>query len=161
MEQLIDENYLVRTLEEQTPKSGELWMASQDVVPGGLFSLAHKFKPYPFYTIRGDGAYIWDVDNNRYIDCCMSYGVLLLGHRPPVVIDAIHAQSDRGTTFGTPHPLEIEFAKVLIDCIPCAKRTLLCNSGTEATMQAIRIMRAFSGKTKIAIFEGGYHQTYR
>lgn len=151
------EEQLVDALREQTPKSGALWQASQDVVPGGLLSLARKFKPYPFYTERGDGPYIWDVDGNRYIDCCMSYGVLLLGHRPPPVLDALRAQAERGTTFGTPHPLEIEFAKVFIDCVPCAERVLLCNSGTEATMQAIRVMRAFTGKDKVAKFEGAYH----
>ncbi|MGD8462255.1 MAG: aspartate aminotransferase family protein [Anaerolineae bacterium] len=157
MHQPINQDKLIRALEDQTPKSGTLWQASQDVVPGGLLSLARKFKPYPFYTDRGDGAYIWDVDGNRYIDCCMSYGVLLLGHRPAVVLEALQAQAERGTTYGTPHPLEIEFAKVFIDCVPCAERMLLCNSGTEATMQAIRVMRAFTGKDRVAKFEGAYH----
>jgi glutamate-1-semialdehyde 2,1-aminomutase len=157
MKQPTDEAKLEKALKDQTPKSGALWQASQDVVPGGLLSLARKFKPYPFYTDRGDGAYIWDVDGNRYIDCCMSYGVLLLGHRPPVVLEALQAQAERGTTYGTPHPLEIEFAKVFVDCVPCAERMLLCNSGTEATMQAIRVMRAFAGKDRVAKFEGAYH----
>ncbi|MGD8596397.1 MAG: aminotransferase class III-fold pyridoxal phosphate-dependent enzyme [Anaerolineae bacterium] len=93
MQQPINQDKLIRALEDQTPKSGTLWQASQDVVPGGLLSLARKFKPYPFYTDRGDGAYIWDVDGNRYIDCCMSYGVLLLGHRPAVVLEALQAQA--------------------------------------------------------------------
>lgn len=157
MHQSKSQNELIQALETQTSNSGALWQASQDVVPGGLLSLARKFKPYPFYTDRGDGAYIWDVDGNRYIDCCMSYGVLLLGHRPPVVLEALQAQMARGTTYGTPHPLEIEFAKVFIDCVPCAERMLLCNSGTEATMQAIRVMRAFTGRDKVAKFEGAYH----
>jgi glutamate-1-semialdehyde 2,1-aminomutase len=154
---IMDMETLTAALRQQTPKSGDLWQQSQDVVPGGLLSLARKFKPYPFYTARGEGPYIWDVDGNRYIDCCTSYGVLLLGHRPPAVVDAIRAQSERGTTYGTPHPLEIEFAKQFIDCVPCAERMLLCNSGTEATMQAIRVMRAFTGKDKVAKFEGAYH----
>jgi glutamate-1-semialdehyde 2,1-aminomutase len=157
MKQPTHEEELVNALEAATPASGALWQASQDVVPGGLLSLARKFKPYPFYTKRGDGPYIWDVDENRYIDCCMSYGVLLLGHRPAVVLEALVAQAELGTTFGTPHPLEIEFAKLFIDCVPCAERMLLCNSGTEATMQAIRVMRAFTGKDKVAKFEGAYH----
>ncbi len=157
VESMMDMKTLTEALRQQTPKSGDLWQQSQDVVPGGLLSLARKFKPYPFYTERGEGPYIWDVDGNRYLDCCMSYGVLLLGHRPPMVVEAIRAQSERGTTYGTPHPLEIEFAKQFIDCVPCAERMLLCNSGTEATMQAIRVMRAFTGKEKVAKFEGAYH----
>lgn len=157
MDQPKTQDELVQALIEQTPKSGELWESSQDIVPGGLLSLARKFKPYPFYTQRGQGPYIWDVDENRYIDCCMSYGVLLLGHRPQVVLDALKEQEQRGTVYGTPHPLEIQFAKRFIECVPCAERMLLCNSGTEATMQGIRIMRSFTGKDKIAKFEGGYH----
>ncbi len=148
---------LVAALERQTPESGALWQESQDIVPGGLLSLARKFKPYPFYTERGQGPYIWDVDGNRYLDCCMAYGVLLLGHAHPVAVEAMRDQAERGAVYGTPHPLEISYSEQLIDCIPCAERALLCNSGTEATMQAIRIMRAFSGKDKVAKFEGGYH----
>ena len=157
MEQPTHEDRLVKALEEQTPKSRALWQASQDAVPGGLLSLARKFKPYPFYTERGQGPYIWDVDGNRYIDCCMAYGVLLLGHAHPVAVEAMTSQAGHGAVYGTPHPLEISYSQQLIDCIPCAERVLLCNSGTEATMQAIRIMRAFSGKDKVAKFEGAYH----
>ena len=97
---------LIDALEEQTPKSGALWQESQDIVPGGLLSLARKFRPYPFYTERGQGPYIWDVDGNRYIDCCMAYGVLLLGHAHPVAVEAIRDQAERGAVYGTPHPLE-------------------------------------------------------
>ncbi|MEE8121012.1 MAG: aspartate aminotransferase family protein [Anaerolineales bacterium] len=157
MGQPMNKEALLEALRQQTPESGIFWRESQDVVPGGLLSLARKFEPYPFYTQRGEGAYIWDVDENRYIDCCLSYGVLFLGHRPPVVLDAIQDQLERGTIFGTPHPLEVKFSKQLIDCIPCAERVLLCNSGTEATMQSIRVMRAFTGKDRIAKFEGAYH----
>lgn len=157
MDQPKTQDELVQAIIEQSPKSGALWKSSQDVVPGGLLSLARKFKPYPFYTQRGQGPYIWDVDENRYIDCCSSYGVLLLGHRPQVVLDALKEQEQRGTAFGTPHPMEIQFAERFIECVPCAERMLLCNSGTEATMQGIRIMRSYTGKDKIAKFETGYH----
>jgi glutamate-1-semialdehyde 2,1-aminomutase len=148
---------LIEALKGQTPQSGQMWQAAQDVVPGGLLSLARKFKPYPFYTHRGEGPYIWDVDENRYIDCCMSYGVLLLGHTPAVAKQAIAEQNELGTIYGTPHPLEIQYAERLIECIPCAERVLLCNSGTEATMQGIRIMRSYTGKDKIGKFESTYH----
>jgi glutamate-1-semialdehyde 2,1-aminomutase len=157
MDQPKTKEELLQALRDRTPRSGELWQESQDVVPGGLLSLARKFKPYPFYTHRGEGAYIWDVDENKYIDCCMSYGVLLLGHSPAVAKQAMVEQSGLGTSYGTPHPLEIKYSERLIECIPCADRALLCNSGTEATMQGIRIMRSYTGKDKIAKFESTYH----
>jgi glutamate-1-semialdehyde 2,1-aminomutase len=157
MDQTKSQKELLDALAKQTQESGKFWEESQEYVPGGLLSLARKFKPYPFYTQRGEGAYIWDVDENRYIDCAMSYGVLLLGHRPPVVEEAIKEQLQRGTSYGTPHPLEVKFVEQLVKTIPSAERALLCNSGTEATMQAIRVMRAFTGKEKVAKFEGAYH----
>ena len=157
MDQPMSQEELLEALAEQTIQSGKFWNESQEFIPGGLLSLARKFKPYPFYTKRGEGPYIWDVDENRYIDCAMSYGVLLLGHCPPVVEEAIKEQLGRGTTFGTPHPLEVKFVEQLVKSIPCAERALLCNSGTEATMQAIRVMRAYTGKEKVAKFEGAYH----
>lgn len=148
---------LLKALVDATPKSGAMWRDAQEFVPGGLLSVARKFQPYPFYTHHGEGAYIWDVDENRYIDCSNSYGVLLLGHRPGVVTRAIHEQEQLGTVYGTPHPLEITYAERFISCVPCAEEMLLCNSGTEATMQGVRIMRAYTGKKKIGKFEGGYH----
>jgi len=148
---------LIQALKDQTPKSGKLWNESQDVVPGGLLSLARKFEPYPFYTHHGEGPYLWDVDENRYIDCCMSYGVLLLGHASAPAKQAIADQNELGAAYGTPHPLEIKFSERLIACVPCADRVLLCNSGTEATMQGIRIMRTYTGKDKIGKFESTYH----
>ncbi len=144
-------------LRQRTPRSAQLWQDSQEVVLGGLFSLARMFEPYPFYSACGEGPYLWDVDGNRYIDCCMAYGVLMLGHSPHVVVEAIREQLARGTIYTTPHPLEIEYAQRLVECIPCAETILMCNSGTEATMQAIRIMRAYSSRDRIAKFEGAYH----
>jgi glutamate-1-semialdehyde 2,1-aminomutase len=157
MDQPKTHDELVQALIDQTPKSGELWKSSQEVIPGGLLSLARKFKPYPFYTQRGQGAYIWDIDDNRYIDCCLSYGTLVLGHRPQAVLDALDEQEKKGTVYGAPHPMEILFAERFIECIPCAERVLICNTGTEATMQGIRIMRAYTGKDRIGKFESGYH----
>jgi len=148
---------LLEALRERTPGSGKVWQDAQRVVPGGLLSGARYFKPYPFFTERGEGPYIWDMDENRYLDCCMAYGVLFLGHRPSAVVEALNDQLERGTVYGTPHGLEVAFAEKLIECIPCADQILLCNSGTEATMQAIRLMRAYTGRDKIAKFEGGYH----
>ena len=148
---------LLQALRERTPKSGKLWNDAQEVVPGGLLSLARKFKPYPFYTARGEGAYIWDVDGNRYIDCSTAYGVLLLGHHPEAIASVVNEAAHNSLIYCTPHPGEIEYTKRLIECIPCADRVLLCNSGTEATMQAARVMRSYTGKKRIAKFEGAYH----
>ena len=148
---------LLQALTERTPKSGKLWKDAQEFVPGGLLSLARKFKPYPFYTARAEGAYIWDVDGNRYIDCSTAYGVLLLGHRSQAVSSAVAEAAKKSLIYCTPHPDEIEYTRRLIECSPCAERALLCNSGTEATMQAARVMRSYTGKKRIAKFEGGYH----
>jgi glutamate-1-semialdehyde 2,1-aminomutase len=148
---------LLKALEEMTPHSGERWQQAQSVLPGGLSSGARIFEPYPFYTQRADGGYIWDIDGNRYYDCCMAYGALLLGHRAPVIVEALQGQLERSTIYGTPHELEVAFAEKFTQCAPCADKVLLCNSGTEATMQGIRIARAFTGKDKLAKFECGYH----
>lgn len=148
---------MLRELASRTPKSGELWEASQGLVPGGLLSQARRFKPYPFYADRAEGQYIWDIDGNRYIDCTMSFGVHLLGHCPPPVVAAMRDQAERGTSFGAPHRHEIEFTRRFVECIPCAEMAMLCNTGTEATMIGVRLMRAFRGKGKIAKFEGAYH----
>jgi glutamate-1-semialdehyde 2,1-aminomutase len=148
---------MLRELASRTPKSGALWEVAQDLVPGGLLSQARKFKPYPFYADRAEGGYIWDLDGNRYIDCTMSFGVHVLGHCPPPVVDAMVDQAKRGTSFGTPHEHEVEFTKRFVDCVPCGEMAMLCNTGTEATLIGIRLMRASRGKTKIGKFEGTYH----
>lgn len=148
---------MLQELANRTPKSGKLWEVAQDLVPGGLLSQARKFKPYPFYADRAEGQYIWDIDGNRYIDCTMSFGVHVLGHSPPAVVDAMLNQARRGTSFGAPHLHEIEFTKRFIECVPCAEMAMLCNTGTEATLIGIRLMRASRGKSKIGKFEGTYH----
>ena len=148
---------LKESLMQRTPRSGATWDRALEVLPNGLISGARMFDPYPFYTQRADGPFIWDIDDSRYIDCCMGYGALLLGHRHPAVIEALSAQLEHGTLYGTPSELEVEFAEKFVQCAPCVQKLMVCNSGTEATMQAIRIARAFTGRHKIAKFEGGYH----
>ena len=157
MAQKISKEAMIRELADRTPESGRFWQQSRDVVPGGLLSQARRFQPYPFYTDRGVGPYLWDIDGNRYLDCCLSYGVQFLGHSHPAVVRAATAQVGRGLSYGTPHTLEVEYARRFIESVPCAEMMLLCNSGTEATMQGIRIMRAFTKKDRIAKFEGCYH----
>jgi glutamate-1-semialdehyde 2,1-aminomutase len=148
---------LLQELRDRTPKSGKYWEQSKDLVPGGLMSGARKMEPYPVYIERGKGAYIWDIDGNRYIDCAMSFGVHVLGHGPAPVLKALHEQAELGMSYGTPHTREVEFTKRLIECVPCAELAMVCNTGTESTLLAWRLMRAASNKPKIAKFEGCYH----
>jgi glutamate-1-semialdehyde 2,1-aminomutase len=148
---------LLQELKDRTPKSGEFWKKAKDLVPGGLMSGARKMEPYPVYAERGKGAYIWDIDGNRYIDCAMSFGVHVLGHGPEAVLKALHQQCELGMSYGTPHTKEVEFTERFIACVPCAELAMVCNTGTEATMLAWRLMRAASNKPKIAKFEGCYH----
>jgi glutamate-1-semialdehyde 2,1-aminomutase len=148
---------LKQLIREQIPKTGELYSRAVEVYPHGQVSAVRGFDPWAFYAVKGDGAYIWDIDDNKYIDCCMCYGVLLLGHRPQPIIEALHTQLERATHYGSPHPEEVIFGEKFVKCVPGADRVLLCNSGTEATMQSVRIMRAYTGKAKIAKFEGCYH----
>jgi glutamate-1-semialdehyde 2,1-aminomutase len=148
---------ILQELRNRTPKSGEYWERSKDLVPGGLISGARKMEPYPVYVERGKGAYIWDIDGNRYIDCAMSFGVHVLGHGPQPVLDAIHEQCESGMSYGMPHTREVEFTRRLVDSVPCAELAMICNSGTESTMLAWRLMRAATNRPVIAKFEGCYH----
>jgi glutamate-1-semialdehyde 2,1-aminomutase len=148
---------LLQKLADRTPKSGKYWEESKDLVPGGLLSGARYMKPYPIYMERGKGAYMWDIDGNRYIDCACSFGVHVLGHGPEPVLEAIARQAPLGMSFGTPHTGEVDFTQRLIASVPCAEVAMVCNSGTEATLLAWRLTRAATGKSKIAKFEGCYH----
>ena len=148
---------LLQELKNRTPKSGDFWNEAKDLLPGGLISGARKMEPYPVYVERGKGAYIWDIDGNRYIDCAMSFGVHVLGHGPEAVLKALHEQCELGMSYGTPHTREVEFTRRFIDCVPCAELAMVCNTGTESTMLAWRLMRAATNKPMIAKFEGCYH----
>ncbi|MCF8069100.1 MAG: aspartate aminotransferase family protein [Desulfobacterales bacterium] len=148
---------ILKELAKRTPKSGKYWEESKDLIPGGLMSGARSMAPYPVYVERAKGAYLWDIDGNKYIDCVCSYGVHLLGHGPESVVEAIGKQYDLGLSYGTPHTREIDFSKRFVACVPCAEIGMVCNTGTEATLLAWRLMRAATGKNKIAKFEGCYH----
>ena len=148
---------LKQAVRERTPKSGEAFERALGVYPNGEISAARGFDPWPFYAAKGEGPYIWDIDGNRYIDCCMCYGVLQLGHRPPAVTEALELQLQRGIHYGCPHTEEVAFGEKFVECVPGADRVVLCNSGNEAIHKAISIARAYTGKDKIAKFEGGFH----
>ncbi len=148
---------LKNTLRQQSPKSEALWQKAQRVYPGGEISAARTFDPFPFYAAHTEGAYIWDIDGNRYIDCCMCYGVHILGHRPEPVIEALAGQMEHALHYGAPHVREVEFAAKFVETSPCADQILLCNSGFEAVWKGITVARAYTGREKVAKFEGGFH----
>ena len=135
----------------------DLFKESKKVFPGGVNSPVRAFKPYPFFTKSAGGSKITDEDGKTYIDYCLAYGPLILGHANPKVVREVSNQLTLGSAYGTPSEKEIVLAREVIDRIPCADMVRFTNSGTEATMSAIRLARAFTGRDKIVKFEGAYH----
>jgi len=138
-------------------KSKKLFNNAKKVIPSGVNSPVRYFEPYPFFTKKANGAYIWDEDNNRYIDFCNGYGALLLGHRRKEIINSVSSQLSKGTLYCTPTEAEIELSKLIIGNFPSIDKVRLVNTGGEATMTAIRLARGFTKKKKIIKFEGCYH----
>lgn len=138
-------------------RSEELFKKAQQVLPGGVSSPVRRFEPNPFFVAEGNGCILRDVDGRSYIDYCLAYGPLILGHAPPSVVDAVCQQIKKGSTYGAPSEAEIKLAEMIIDRVPCAEMVRFVNSGTEATMAAIRLARAFTGREKVIKFEGSYH----
>ncbi len=142
-------------------KSEALYKEAQQHIVGGVNSPSRAFKGVgggaPVFMKRGQGAYFWDVDDNRYIDYLAAYGPIILGHNPPAVTEAIAQAAANGSLYGTPTELEIEFAKLLKQAIPSLDKVRFTNSGTEAVMTTIRVARAYTGRTKIVKFAGCYH----
>jgi len=137
--------------------SRKLFNSAKKVIPSGVNSPVRYFEPYPFFTKKANGAYIWDEDNNRYIDFCNGYGALLLGHRRKEIINSVKNQLSKGTLYCTPTEAEIELSKLIIGNFPSIDKVRLVNTGGEATMTAIRLARGFTKKKKIIKFEGCYH----
>ena len=137
--------------------SEELFVESKKYFPGGVNSPVRAFKPYPFFVKSAGGSKLTDVDGKSYIDHCLAYGPLILGHANPKVVREVSNQLTIGTAYGTPTENEIILAKEVIDRIPSAEMVRFANSGTEATMSAIRLARGFTGRDKIVKFEGAYH----
>ncbi len=137
--------------------SKKLFNDAKKIIPSGVNSPVRYFEPYPFFTKKSNGAYIWDEDNNRYIDFCNGYGALLLGHRRQEIIKSVSNQLSKGTLYCTPTESEIELSKLIIGNFPSIDKVRLVNTGGEATMTAIRLARGFTKKKKIIKFEGCYH----
>ncbi|MGB9886400.1 MAG: glutamate-1-semialdehyde 2,1-aminomutase [Moorellales bacterium] len=141
-------------------RSRELFRRAQRVIPGGVNSPVRAFRAVggtPPFIVRGEGAYIYDVDGNRYLDYVGSWGPLILGHRHPRVIAALQNALATGTSFGAPTEGEVRLAERLTEAMPGLEMVRLVNSGTEATMSALRLARAYTGSEKIVKFEGCYH----
>lgn len=141
-------------------RSDELFARAQELIPGGVNSPVRAFRSVggkPLFMARGDGSRIWDVDGKEYIDYIGSWGPLLFGHRQPEVIRALQEVLDIGTSFGAPTEREVELAALICKLVPSIEKVRLVNSGTEATMSAIRLARGFTGRERIIKFDGCYH----
>jgi glutamate-1-semialdehyde 2,1-aminomutase len=144
----------------KTTRSQEIFAAAQNLMPGGVSSPVRAFKSVggqPIVFDRVKGAYIWDVDGNQYIDYVGTWGPAICGHAHPDVISALHSALDKGTSFGAPCLLENVLAEMVIDAVPSIEMVRFVNSGTEACMAVLRLMRAFTGRDKLIKFEGCYH----
>jgi glutamate-1-semialdehyde 2,1-aminomutase len=141
-------------------RSEALFSRAQKLIPGGVNSPVRAFRSVggtPPFIARGEGSKIYDVDGNQYIDYVLSWGPLILGHRPQVVTDALREVLEIGTSFGAPTEREVELAELIRECVPSIEMVRLVSSGTEATMSALRVARGFTGRDLTIKFEGCYH----
>ena len=141
-------------------RSKKLFIEAKKVIPGGVNSPVRAFKSVggdPIFIKKAKGAYLFDEDNNKYIDYISSWGPLILGHAHESVIEAINHQSHKGTSYGIPTELETKMAELVVELAPNVDKVRFVNSGTEACMSAVRLARGFTGKDKIIKFSGCYH----
>jgi glutamate-1-semialdehyde 2,1-aminomutase len=148
---------LTATYESMTPGSAALAAKARALMPSGIAHDSRHFDPYPLYVQRALGPVKWDVDNNKYVDYFGGHGALILGHNHPAVMEAVHAALDRGTHFGACHELEVRWAELVTQMVPSAERVRFTSSGTEATLMALRLARAYTGRPKLVRFRGHFH----
>jgi len=144
----------------QHTRSEALFEEALKWIPGGVNSPVRAFRAVggkPFFVHRAQGSHVHDVDGNSYVDYVGTWGPAILGHAPPSVVAAVKAAAENGTSFGIPNPLEVEMAALLCDAVPSMDKVRMCNSGTEATMSAIRLARGYTQRDKIIKFDGCYH----
>jgi glutamate-1-semialdehyde 2,1-aminomutase len=139
----------------KTPRSQAIAGERAEILNSGL--AANLEMPHPIFIHRGEGAYVYDADGNRYLDTSVGFGLHMLGHRHPEVAQAIKGRTELGWMFGIHTTAQMTLARLLHEASPCAERVVFCNTGSEATMYAIRAARAFSGRERIALFDGFYH----
>jgi glutamate-1-semialdehyde 2,1-aminomutase len=142
---------------ERCPTSARLYERAQRVFPGGVTHDSRHHAPFPLYVTHAEGSRKWDVDGNEYVDYRMGHGALLLGHNHPAVSEAVAAQVSKGSHFGASHELEIAWGERVQRLVPSAERVKFLSSGTEATMMAMRLARAATGKDKVLKMIGGFH----
>lgn len=140
-----------------TPGSAALFERASALFPSGVNHDGRDLEPYPLYVARAQGAHKWDVDDNRYVDYFGGHGALLLGHNHPAVQAAASAQLTQGTHFGACHPLEVRWGELVREMVPSAERVRFTSSGTEATLMALRLARAYTGRTRLVRFRGHFH----
>ena len=142
---------------ENEKLSYALFERAKKFLPGGVNSPVRAFEPYPFFVKCANGAKLFDVDGREYIDYCNAYGAMLFGHAYPDVIEAVKVQLVKGTLYGAPTEQEVKFVELIQKAYPCMEMMRLVNTGTEATMHAIRAARGYTGRRKIIKFEGCFH----
>ncbi len=135
----------------------KLFHRAKGLLPGGVSSPVRAISPYPFYTERAEGPYLWDADGNRFIDYCLAYGPMILGHRHPTIMKAVSDQLQKGWLYGTPSELEVRLAERITGLYPGMEMLRFVSTGTEATMAALRVARGATGREKIIKIEGGFH----
>ncbi len=141
-------------------KSEQLFAEALKYIPGGVNSPVRAFRAVggqPFFVNRAKAAHIWDVDGNEYVDYVGTWGPAILGHAHPAIIKGVQDAAAKGTSFGIPNPLEVKMAKLICSLVPSVEKVRMCNSGTEATMSAIRLARGFTRRDKLIKFDGCYH----
>ena len=141
-------------------RSDQLFAEALKFIPGGVNSPVRAFRAVggqPFFVNKAKGAHVWDVDGNDYVDYVGTWGPAILGHAHPKIIQAVQAAAANGTSFGIPNPFEVTMAKLICSWVPSVQKVRMCNSGTEATMSAIRLARGFTKRDKIIKFDGCYH----
>lgn len=144
----------------KTPKARNLFEKAKKVFPGGISYAVRFLSPYPFYVIRAKDVYLWDIDNNTYIDFWLGHGAMFLGHSFEVINDSVKEQLSKGSHYGFSHPYEIDLAELITKYVPNVEKVRFTNSGTEAVMYTVRLVRAFTKKKKIVKIEGGWHGGY-
>ncbi|SEO58921.1 glutamate-1-semialdehyde 2,1-aminomutase [Halogranum amylolyticum] len=139
-------------------RSRDLYDRALSVMPGGVNSSVRATRPYPFFVERGDGAHVVDADGNRYVDYVMGYGPLLYGHDAPEPVQAaVQKHSSAGPMYGAPTEIEVDHAEFVARHVPSVEMIRFVNSGTEATVSAVRLARGYTGRDKIVVMQGGYH----
>ena len=143
-----------------TSNSRRLFAEAKKIIPGGVNSPVRAFKSVggdPLFIVKGAGSKIYDVDGNEFVEYIGSWGPHIFGHNPQFIVNALKTAIENGTSFGAPTSLEVEMAKLIIELVPSVEMVRMVNSGTEATMSAVRAARGFTGREKIIKFEGCYH----